>query len=281
MWRRSRVVQCGPGRAAGAGTVFLVQIRGVLAPNPGPFTLEGTNSYVVSDDDGVWVIDPGPQVDSHVDALAAAISETGGAWRGVLLTHDHADHAEGVPGLLERAGAVPVHAARGAVDVLLADGDTIGPFAVVATPGHAPDHLAYVLGEELLSGDSVLGRGSVFVWPTPGALSGYLAALRRLRALPLRRIHPGHGPLVQDAHAKLDEYRAHRLAREDALVTALAGGHRSVEALLDHAWSEVPEVLRPAAAVTLAAHLDKLGEEGRLPVGVERPAVPETDSPGV
>ncbi|MBA2349273.1 MAG: MBL fold metallo-hydrolase [Solirubrobacterales bacterium] len=263
------------------GTVACVQIRGVLAPNPGPFTLDGTNSYVVRDADGVWVVDPGPGIASHLDALAAAIAAIGGPWRGVLLTHDHGDHAEGVPGLLDRAGAAPVHAARGAVDVVLADGDTLGPFSVVATPGHAPDHLAFVVGEELLSGDSVLGRGSVFVWPTPGALSGYLAALQRLRELPLRRIHPGHGPLVADAHAKLDEYRAHRLTREAALISALANGHRTIDALLDDVWSEVPAVLRPAAAVTLAAHLDKLDEERRLPAGVERPAVPETDSPEV
>lgn len=258
-----------------------MSIRGVLAPNPGPFTLEGTNSYVVSGDDGVWVVDPGPAIDAHLDALAEAIAAAGAPWRGVLLTHDHGDHAEGVPGLLGRAGSAPVHAARGTVDVLLSGGDTVGPFTVVATPGHAPDHLAYVVGSQLLSGDSVLGRGSVFVWPTPGALTGYLAALARLRELPLTRIHPGHGPLVEDAHAKLDEYRAHRLAREDALLTALTAGHRTIDALLEQAWSDVPEVLRPAATVTLAAHLDKLAEEGRLPGGVERPAIPESDSPEV
>lgn len=258
-----------------------VQIRSLLAPNPGPFTLDGTNSYVVSDEDGVWVVDPGPAIGTHLDGLAAAVVETEAPWRGILLTHDHGDHSEGVPGLLERAGWAPVYAARGAVDARLSGGETVGPFVVVATPGHAPDHLAFVVGEELLSGDSVLGRGSVFVWPTPGALSGYLDALARLRALPLSRIHPGHGPLVDDAHAKLDEYRAHRLAREDALLAALTAGHRTIEALLDAAWADVPGVLRPAAAVTLAAHLDKLGEEGRLPEGVERPAIPELNSPEV
>jgi glyoxylase-like metal-dependent hydrolase (beta-lactamase superfamily II) len=263
------------------GTVASVPIRHLLAPNPGPFTLEGTNTYVVHDGRGTWVIDPGPDLPAHLDAVAAAIGETEAPWRGVVLTHDHADHGGGVRGLLERAGAAPVHAARGAVDVRLADGEAVGPFVVVATPGHAPDHLAYVLGEELFSGDSVLGRGSVFVWPTPGALSGYLAALARLRARPLTRIHPGHGPLVTDAHGKLDEYRAHRLARETALLAALADGRRSVDQLLDAAWSEVPGLLRPAAAVTLAAHLDKLEEEHRLPPGVERPAIPELDSPEV
>jgi len=250
------------------------------APNPGPFTLEGTNTYVVSDAQGTWVVDPGPALPEHLAAVAAAVEASGAPWRGVLLTHDHADHAEGVPELLTRTGAAPVHAARGAADVQLADGDLTGPFTVVVTPGHAPDHLAFVAGPELFSGDAVLGRGSVFLWPSPGALRGHLAALERLRTMPLARLHPGHGPRADDARAKLAEHLAHRARREERLVAALAGGHRTVDALLDVAWNEVPAVLRPAAALTLAAHLDKLGEEGRLPEGVERPEV-ETRSPAV
>jgi glyoxylase-like metal-dependent hydrolase (beta-lactamase superfamily II) len=156
----------------------------------------------------------------------------------------------------------------------LADGDTVGPLLVVATPGHAPDHLAFVAGRALFSGDAVLGRGSVFVAPDPGALSGYLRALERLAALDLAVICPGHGPLVLDPQAKLAEYREHRLDRERRLVAALEAGRRGVEELLDAAWADVPSGLRPAAAVTLAAHLDTLEEEGRLPEGVERPAVP-------
>jgi glyoxylase-like metal-dependent hydrolase (beta-lactamase superfamily II) len=245
----------------------------VRAPNPGPFTLEGTNTYVVSDAEGTWVVDPGPALPEHLVAVAAVVEANGVPWRGILLTHDHADHAEGALELLRRAGPAPLHAARGAVDVRLADGDRTGPFTVVETPGHAPDHLAFVAGEELFSGDAVLGRGSVFLWPSPGALRGYLAALERLRAMPLARLHPGHGPSGGDARAKLAEYLAHRAAREERLLAALAGGHRTVDALLDVAWSEIPVALRPAAAVTLAAHLDKLGEEGRVPEDVERPAI--------
>lgn len=245
------------------------------ADNPGPFTLDGTNTYVVCDPGGAWVVDPGPALDAHLDGVAAAVAASGAPWRGILLTHDHADHAEGVAGLLDRAGAAPVHAARGAVDVVLADGERAGPLTVVATPGHAPDHLAFVAGRELFTGDAVLGRGSVFVWPSPGALTGYLAALERLRALGLARLHPGHGPRVDDPDAKLAEYLAHRAAREERLVAALGAGHRSVDALLDAAWGDVPAALRPAAAVTLAAHLDKLGEEGTLPDGVARPVLPD------
>jgi glyoxylase-like metal-dependent hydrolase (beta-lactamase superfamily II) len=105
-------------------------------------------------------------------------------------------------------------------------------------------------------------------------MAGYLAGLRRLRDLPLAVLCPGHGPPVEDPAAKLDEYLAHRLDRERRLLAALAAGRRGVEELLDQAWDDVPPELRPAAAVTLRAHLDKLADEGRLPAGVELPDVP-------
>jgi glyoxylase-like metal-dependent hydrolase (beta-lactamase superfamily II) len=154
------------------------------------------------------------------------------------------------------------------------------PFAVVPTPGHAPDHLAFrTPGGVLFSGDAVLGEGSVFVWPDPGALAGYLAVLEELLADPPALICPGHGPVVGDAAGKLREYLVHRRAREAALVAALDAGARTTDALLDAAWADVPDPLRLAAAVTLAAHLDKLEEEGRLPPGTERPAVPVLTGP--
>jgi glyoxylase-like metal-dependent hydrolase (beta-lactamase superfamily II) len=245
----------------------------VRADNPGPFTLEGTNTWLVGRDP-CWVVDPGPDDAAHVEAVLGAASDRGEIG-GIALTHDHADHAGGVDALRRRAGVCTVAAARLAgAGTRLADGDTVGPLLVVATPGHAPDHLAFVAGRALFSGDAVLGRGSVFVAPDPGALSGYLRALERLAALDLAVICPGHGPLVLDPQAKLAEYREHRLDRERRLVAALEAGRRGVEELLDAAWADVPSGLRPAAAVTLAAHLDKLEEEGRLPEGVERPAVP-------
>ena len=122
------------------------------------------------------------------------------------------------------------------------------------------------------SGDAVLGEGSVFISPDRGAMSGYLSALARLRARDdFTAICPGHGPVVWNADEKLAEYIAHRNDRERRLTAALADGHRSVQELLDAAWPEVQPALRPAAAITLAAHLDKLEEEGALPAGVERP----------
>jgi glyoxylase-like metal-dependent hydrolase (beta-lactamase superfamily II) len=246
----------------------------VRADNPGPFSLTGTNTWIVGRDPA-WVVDPGPDLPAHLDAVAAAVRSRGGLG-GIALTHDHPDHAEGIPALRERLdAAAPVAAERGAVDLPLRDGDRAGPLRALATPGHAPDHLAYVLDEAVaFTGDAVLGFGSVFLSPDPGALADYLAGLRRLRALELELICPGHGPLVTDPAAKLDEYVAHRLERERLVVAALDAGRRSADELLDAAWSEVPDVLRPAAKVTLAAHLDKLADEGRLPYGVERPAWP-------
>ncbi|MDQ6606430.1 MAG: MBL fold metallo-hydrolase [Actinomycetota bacterium] len=244
-------------------------IVGIRANNPSPFSLSGTNSWVVGREPG-WLVDPGPALAEHLAAVADELERRGGLG-AILLTHDHLDHSEAVPGLRVRFPDAPLAAARGAVDVRLRDGDQLGPLRAVATPGHAPDHLAFVTGRAALTGDAVLGEGSVFIAPDPGALSGYLGALSRLRRLDLAVLCPGHGPVVTDPAAKLDEYVAHRLDRERRLLAALRAGRRGVDELLDEAWSDVPAALRPAAAVTLAAHLDKLEEEGGLPAGVQRP----------
>jgi glyoxylase-like metal-dependent hydrolase (beta-lactamase superfamily II) len=247
----------------------------VRAPNPGPYTLGGTNTWLLGREPA-WVVDPGPDLGGHLDAVAAEAMARGGLG-GVALTHDHADHAGGVAGLLARLGPAPVGAARYPGDVRLGDGDAFGPLRALPVPGHAPDHLVLVAGDVAFTGDAVLGEGSVFVAPGPGSLRGYLAGLERLRALGLRELLPGHGPRVRDPAAKLDEYLAHRRERERALLAALAGGARTPDALLAAAWPEVPAPLREAALATLAAHLGKLEEEGRLPRGVE---VPRARVPG-
>ncbi len=232
----------------------------VRADNPGPLTLSGTNTYLVGRDP-CWIVDPGPALPEHVDAILRAAQRRGGAG-GVVLTHEHADHAGAVPELAQRAGLERT---------VVRDGERAGPLTAVATPGHTPGHLAYVADRAAFTGDAVLGEGSVFI---AGQLGAYLDALRRLAAMDLRVIGPGHGPLVEDPAARLAAYVEHRLDRERRLVAALDAGRRTVDELLDEAWDDAPEILRPAAAVTLAAHLDKLEEEGRLPEGVERPYVP-------
>jgi glyoxylase-like metal-dependent hydrolase (beta-lactamase superfamily II) len=245
-------------------------IVGIRADNPGPFTLSGTNSWIVGRDPA-WLVDPGPALGEHIEALADELERRGGLG-GIALTHDHPDHAEGVPLVRARFPDAPLAARRGAVDTVLCDGDTFGPLEALATPGHAPDHLSFLAGRAALTGDAVLGEGSVFITPDPGALSSYLEGLGRLRARRPEVLCPGHGPPVYEVQAKLDEYLQHRLERERRLVAALQAGRRSVDELLEAAWSDAPAALRPAATVTLAAHLDKLADEGRLPDGVERPA---------
>jgi glyoxylase-like metal-dependent hydrolase (beta-lactamase superfamily II) len=217
----------------------------VRAPNPSPMTLDGTNTYVV----GRWVVDPGPDDAEHLDAVRAAAGE---GIEGVVLTHGHGDHADGAEAL-------------GAPVSRPGDGERAGPFSAVATPGHSPDSVCLLLGGVCFTGDTVLGKGSVFIAPGEGSLSAYLASLRRLLELDLGVLCPGHGPYVWDPRAKLQEYLDHRLDRERRLVDALDAGLRSEDDLLDSAWSDAPPHLRPAAALTLRAHMEKLAEEGRLP----------------
>jgi glyoxylase-like metal-dependent hydrolase (beta-lactamase superfamily II) len=176
-------------------------VVGIRAANPGPFTLAGTNTWILGRDPA-WLVDPGPALEAHVEAVSAEIDRRGDLG-GIALTHDHADHIGAVPALRARFPNALLAAARGEVDDQLADGSSFGPLVAVATPGHSPDHLAYVSGKLGLTGDAVLGHGSVFIFPDPGALAAYLDGLNRLRALDLAIIAPGHGPLVQDVEVKL------------------------------------------------------------------------------
>lgn len=271
-------------------------IKLVRAENPGPQTLEGTNTWVLERGGGAWVVDPGPDLAAHLDAVAAAVQRRGGL-HGIVLTHGHSDHADGVEGLLRRClpprgavagppprlplasrrGWLPDDAPEGTVAVAVDEGSRVGPFTVTVTPGHAPDHVAFLADDVAFVGDTVLGRGSVLLVPHTGALVGYLEALEALRARKLALLLPGHGPTIEDPESKLSEYIAHRLDRERRLVQALESGGRSSDELLDAVWDDAPGVLRMAAAVTLQAHLDKLEGEGRLPDGVERQSFGDFD----
>jgi glyoxylase-like metal-dependent hydrolase (beta-lactamase superfamily II) len=238
-----------------------VEVALIRAANPSPYTLDGTNTWVVGRDPA-WVVDPGPALPGHVAAVAAAVAERGGAG-GIALTHDHPDHAEGVDALRAALGGAPVGAMRHPADVALGDGDAFGPFAVLHVPGHAADHLVFVAGDAAFTGDAVLGTGSVFIAPEGGSLADYLDGLRRLRALALARLFPGHGSEVDDPAAKLDEYVAHRLERERRIVAALDAGARTDDELLAAAWDAIPPGLELPARWTLRAHLAKLRDDGR------------------
>jgi glyoxylase-like metal-dependent hydrolase (beta-lactamase superfamily II) len=213
-------------------------------------TLEGTNTYLHGADP-CTVIDPGPDEAEHLDAVRAAAEERGGIGL-VLLTHTHGDHADGA-------------AALGAAVVLPVDGEEHGGLRALATPGHAPDHVCLLTGDGVcFSGDLVLGAGSTFVPPDGGSLAAYMDSLRRVQAEPLELICPGHGPWIEDPAAKLAEYVEHREMRERRLLAALERGERSREALLEEVWDDVPAEVRPAAAMVMQAHLDKLEAEGRF-----------------
>jgi glyoxylase-like metal-dependent hydrolase (beta-lactamase superfamily II) len=253
----------------------------VRAPNAGPMTLSGTNTWLIGAP--AWVIDPGPADPGHVERVWEGAQQRGGV-AGIVLTHNHLDHSESVPELRRRSGAPVAAGARKSTpggfeepslaglepDVELHDGEQVGPMRVIATPGHSADHVSLLAAGVLFCGDTVLGEGSVFIPPGGGSLASYLDSLRRLVGLDLTALCPGHGPVVWDPQAKLREYLAHRLDRERRLLDALARGLRSTNELLDEVWDDAPAALRPAAALTLESHLDKLAQERRLPSGVER-----------
>lgn len=248
-------------------------------------TLAGTNTYVVGAAP-CWVIDPGPDHAGHVVAVRDA-GESRGGIEGVVLTHSHADHSAGV----ERLGAPLAWGEVGEVDETAAlatspdpdpgpppvagspSGSRVGPFEVVPTPGHAGDHVAFVWEDVCFCGDLVLGEGSSIVPSRAfgGSLGDYLESLRRVRELGVATLAPGHGPVIADPAAKIDEYLDHRGEREDRLMAALDAGERSRARLLETVWDDVPEVLRPAAAVAMQAHLEKLQEEGRVKVAELKP----------
>jgi len=226
------------------------EILRLTAPNPGPMTLAGTNTYLYGSEPCA-VIDPGPDIASHLDAVRAAAAVRGGIG-AVLLTHTHGDHADGA----ERLG----------VEVVLpVDGEEHAGLRALATPGHAADHVCLLSDDGVcFSGDLVLGEGSTFVPPDGGSLAAYMDSLRRLQAEPVELICPGHGPWITDPAAKLAEYVEHREMRERRLLAALRRGERSREALLAEVWDDVPAEVRPAAALVMQAHLDKLAAEGRF-----------------
>ncbi len=223
-------------------------LRTITADNPGPLTLTGTNTYVF----GGVAIDPGPDEEAHLSKVAAASPiET------ILLTHRHSDHSSGAPRLSEMTGASVLAFGNG-----VEDGDEFsGGLAAVHTPGHAPDHVCiwHEASGTLFSGDLVAGEGSIMVAPPEGNLADYMESLERVRDLAPSRILPGHGPEVEDAGAKIEEYISHREEREAMVVAALDSGAATVEEIVRLAYPEVPPEMRPYAGRSAEAHLEKLG----------------------
>jgi glyoxylase-like metal-dependent hydrolase (beta-lactamase superfamily II) len=218
-------------------------------------TLEGTNTYLYGQDPCA-VIDPGSDDAGHLDAIRAAAEERGGIGL-VLLTHSHGDHTAGADQL-------------GAEVVLPEDGETHAGLQVLATPGHAEDHVCFLSDDGVcFSGDLVLGLGSTIVPPGGNSLAAFMDSLALLQAQEIELIAPGHGPWVTDPAAKLTEYVEHRQMRERRLIAALEEGERSRAQLLAAVWDDIPIELLPMAAMAMEAHLEKLEGEGRLPEDLE------------
>ena len=255
-----------------AGGPVSARARCVLAPNPGLMTLDGTNTWILAEPGArrCVVVDPGPMHESHLRAVLTAASEVD----VVLLTHGHADHAEGARWFAEHARCAvraldPAHQLGGDG---LGGGDLIDveglEVRVVATPGHTMDSLSFLLpaDEAVLTGDTVLGRGTSVVAYPDGHLGAYLASLERLRRLadtvPLSWVLPGHGPVLQPAAQVLDSYLQHRQERLEQVRQALAAGADSPRAVVERVYADVDPVLWPAAELSVRAQLAHLSEPG-------------------
>jgi glyoxylase-like metal-dependent hydrolase (beta-lactamase superfamily II) len=265
----------------------------VLGQNPSLFTGPGTNTYLIGSGRRRLLLDTGDGRDAYLPILEEALAETSCEIAEVVLTHGHPDHIGGLESLRKRFGplraqklAWPGNDERYASDIApLAEGERVriegATLRAVFAPGHAPDHLNFVLEEEqsLFSGDNVLGVGTTVIPAREGSLRAYLASLEKLRALAPRAIYPAHGPRIDDGVAKLSEYIEHRALRERQVLAALAAGPRTIAELVPVIYADYPTALHAPAAQSVGAHLAKLAEEGR--VRAAAPAAPDTASPAV
>jgi glyoxylase-like metal-dependent hydrolase (beta-lactamase superfamily II) len=252
----------------------------VLAPNPSPMTLDGTNTYVVGEPGSgqAVLVDPGPDDAAHLAAVEEALTARDARCVAVLVTHHHGDHAEAALPWGKRFGAqvaAATPAVAGPGGRLLEPGERLAlagtAIGVLATPGHTADHLAFRLESgAVLVGDHVLGRGTSVVTHPEGDVVAYLESLRRVHDVGPSALYCGHGPeLTQDPGAVLDYYLAHRAFREEQLMAALAGGPRTVDELVAEVYAEVPREVWPAAAQSTRATLVKLRAEGRVEAAPE------------
>jgi len=254
-------------------------VRRLLAPNPGPFTGPGTNTYIVGQSE-LAVIDPGPEIAAHVDTL---LDELTGRIRWILVTHTHRDHSPAATLLKERLGSD--------VEVIGMPGNTEGmsfdqgfnpdrlfehhhsiktnEFALTAihTPGHASNHLCYFLEDEalLFSGDHLMDGSTVVIAPPDGDMSRYMQSLSLLFDYPIATIAPAHGNLIADAHEEVEKTIKHRLNRESKVVGALhSGSGQSIADLTPLVYDDVPPFMHPIAQQSLHAHLLKLVNDGQV-----------------
>lgn len=237
----------------------------VLAPNPSAWTLDGTNTWIVGAAGGpAVVIDPGPLGGGHADAILQRVEERRSRVTAVLLTHNHVDHSEGAEELATRMG-VPVRAwhsgSESGVESLDVNGANI---QVIATPGHTSDSVSFVLDDTILTGDTVLGRGTSVVAHPDGRVADYLASLHKLSRLcselGIRQLLPGHGPVITDPQRVVDYYLAHRQERLEQVREAIASGATTATQVVERVYWDVPAEVRRAAEATVLAQIAYLEE---------------------
>jgi glyoxylase-like metal-dependent hydrolase (beta-lactamase superfamily II) len=266
-------------RIDGSGTL---RASCVLCPNPGPMTLEGTNTWILREPGarGVVVVDPGPHDERHLERVARTVQEQGAQVQMAVVTHRHPDHAEGARYFAELTGA-PVHAVDPEVRVGghgLSDGDTLEAdglvLTVVATPGHTDDSVCLLVGADnaVLTGDTVLGHGTTVIDGDDG-LGPYMDSLYRLRDLVreqgVRTLLPGHGPILTAPAEALSSYIAHRESRLEQVREAVNAGATGIGAVVDRVYPDVDEQIRFAAESSVRAQLRYLASRGELPTGNE------------
>ncbi|MET7764237.1 MBL fold metallo-hydrolase [Streptomyces sp. NPDC005393] len=264
----------GRPRAGAVGGPATDRAVCVLAPNPSPMTLDGTNTWIVAepDSDLAVVIDPGPLDDAHLKDVIATAERAGKRVALTLLTHGHPDHAEGAARFAEltrtRVQALDPALRLGDEGLELGDVITTGglELRVVPTPGHTADSLSFHLPADaaILTGDTVLGRGTTVVAHPDGRLGDYLDSLRRLRSMTVddgvSTVLPGHGPVLNDARGAVEYYLAHRANRLAQVETAVEDGHRTPSEVVAQVYADVDRSLWPAAELSVRAQLDYLDE---------------------
>ncbi|PSK99401.1 glyoxylase-like metal-dependent hydrolase (beta-lactamase superfamily II) [Murinocardiopsis flavida] len=262
-------------RIDGSGTL---RANCILCPNPGPMTLDGTNTWILREPGARWVavVDPGPHDERHLERVARTVQEQGAQVAVTLLTHHHFDHAEGARYFSELTGS-PVRAVQAEVrigDDGLTDGEVIDvdglEIRVLAAPGHTADSVAFHLPADdiVLTGDTVLGRGTAVI-AEDGDLADYLDTLNRLRDLvgvgDVRALLPGHGPICTEPLSKVDSYIEHREERLAQITAAVRGGAATPGAVVDQVYADVDAVLRGAAELSVRAQLRYLAKRGDVP----------------
>ena len=249
-----------------------MNVEVVLAPNPGPYTGPGTNTYLISESAEAVILDPGPIIPAHEAALLSALGPLVPV--AVVATHAHPDHAPLCNRLARRLG-VPVYGwGPGPAfdpDIHLVDGATVelGTTALgaVHTPGHTADHLCFLLGDRLFTGDHIMSGSTVVIEDA----AAYLDSLYLVRQLGITRLEPGHGPARDDAAAVIDEYIEHRQLRERQLLAAIGRGARTVGDLAGIVYADVPKELRPAVVQQVHVQLVKLADDGWISLGAGGP----------